>query len=741
MLRIQYNNEFLLLQPGSAIEMERYSPLFLADDALAEYSLPVTILYCEDNARLLGDVFFDYGIKTKLKVDVKVYDNVTFRFRCTMVIDKSISNRSQPGKGNVQGYLLTGASDFFTLIKDKKMSDLKLGDIRSFPFTSWDPFDSSGGFWQHVHDTWTGDFDYVFVPIRNQKWQDDDNFHGWMNLMGRGKMASDSMPYEEPGQFFPYIWPIPQLKFHKVLKLVITEFGWKLDASALDNTHWEKILVFNVYPIKTTEQTGIVDDIPTFGEVNPVKVDLRKYISPEVTITDFILSHCKRYGWAPIFDSGNKTVTLLPLKDAADGPLKDFTAYAGSVTRTDFSAEPRKFSFITNLPENDGSVSSPDFTNYTIQNPVFRRSQLPAPSTEYDNSLIFAFYENAWYKCVFDETVNNRIWEKFCDNIYSDEVKNNTDSIETNASTMGIVRSTFRTSMSDEVFDGLFAQCEQPRNKEWGIRNLLYHGMVTEIKQDGTPGTVQYPYASPTVVLPDGSIAEGWSTVYRHKHQTKDYGIIEYWFNAWLRLLRVNTPILRNLYLPLHELEDLKWNTKINILNQPFFLLKYLDPIPYQGYIQATLLPITLNDNQLSSATTSTNIAYLKFEWQDEVDAPDIYIFGILSFTSVKKAKPIIKSFADAAGTVPLFVSGLKVIIGFYMNIAGTDVFLCDYSTFTSGVDYNISQDELSNETNPTTPYPATSDGLYDKSYKDADGNNPVEFKWVIKPSTGYLVI
>ncbi|MCK9402911.1 MAG: hypothetical protein M0Q26_05900 [Chitinophagaceae bacterium] len=743
MLRLQYNNQFLTLLPGSAIEMERNSPLFLADNVLAEYTLPVTIVYDEANARLLGDVFFEYGIKNKFKIPVNIFDNETYRFKSTLVVDKNLTNRHQPGKGNVQGYLLTGISDFFNPIKDKKLSDLELGGTRSFPFTTWDPWDASNGFWQHVHATWTGAFDYVFSPIRNESWIEDDGFTGWMNMLGRGLL--DSGITETAGQLIPYSWPVPQPRLKNMLQLIFEELGWQIDTTGLNDVFWEKLLVLNVNPVKTTYQTGEVDGIPLIGVLNVIKIQLRKCVSPEVTISEFILSHCKRYGWAPIFDSDTRTCYLIALKEVGNGKVKDFTPYAGPISTTDFSADTKKFSFKNSFTGNDGAVSTPDFTNYTIAQPVFKKANLPTPSAEYDNSVIYSFYENAWFKCVFDAIVNNRVWEKFADNIYDEDVKNNTDTVETNCTTLPTVVTYYRRSATGVEYYGLFARCMQPRNKEWGIRNLIYHGMVSEVKADGTVGDNIYPYAGSTVVQPNGTVANGWSNVFKHKNGQTDYGLIAYWFTNWLNINRVNTPVEKKLYLPLHELENLEWDDVINILNQPFLIQKYIDPIPYRGFIQATLLPLLLNDTELVATTPDAygNTIYLRFGWEDEQDAADIYLYGMLLWTFVRRAKPIIRCYADAAGTVPATAYGLKVFLTLEYSDSETGVYTAfsDYSTIISGSVYNISQDELHNETNPSAPWAATSNGLYEKSYKDADGINSLFFRWVIKASADYKAI
>jgi hypothetical protein len=750
MLRIRHKDTFLKLAPGSTVEMERSSPLFLIDNVTAEFSMPVTILYEDSNVALLGDNFFEYGIKSKLKIDVDVYDNETFRYRCVMIIDKTITNKFQPGKGNVQGFLLTGYSDFFNSVKEKKVVDYELGGGDTFAFTTWDPFDSSDGFWQKIHETWTNpDFDYVFVPIRNEAWINDETFSGWMNQLGVGEIDGGAISPSD--QIIPFTWPVPQPKLKNTLHKLFAEIGWTLNTDGLNDSHWEKIILLNINPIKTTYQSGTDGlGIPIISPVANIKIELRKMFSPEVTVKAFILEHCKRYGWAPIFDSDSKTCYLIALKEVSLGATtKDFTAYAGPIVDIDYSADNRKYSFKNTFTGNDESISSPDFTNFTFKPPVFRKSALPTPSAEYDNSLIFSFYENAWWKISVNTELNEREWTLHAYNIYDEEIKNSTDDFNTEVTVIPAILTKYssRTTYvlaSPVLVDyyGLFPYCKQPRNKQWGMRNLFYFGMVSDIKEDGSGGTYDYPYAGETIVLPDGTISDGWSNVWVHQNGTTNYGIINYWFKNWIKILKVNTPIERRLYLPHHELENLKWDDIINIINQPFLIQKYIDPIPYKGYILATLHPLILNEIDLVSSSPTDDIVYVKFIWEDDAAAPDVDIYGTIYWTNVRRAKPIIRCFAEAAGITPKTPVGLRIAL---TELASSDDITFNdfdqYSVILNAAVTNLAENELVSETNATNNRPSQPDLKYQRVGYSTLGSMYLYQKYRVNAGTGYIVI
>ncbi|WP_438946758.1 hypothetical protein, partial [Sediminibacterium sp.] len=428
---------------------------------------------------------------------------------------------------------------------------------------------------------------------------------------------------------------------------------------------------------------------------------------------------------------------------------KDFTQYAGPIVDIDYSGENRKYSFRNNFTGNDESISSPDFTNFTFKPPVFRKSSLPTPSAEYDNSLIFSFYENAWWKITVNTDLNEREWTLHAYNIYDEEVKNSSDEVSTDVTVLPAVISKYSTRLSYVLVDptpvdyyGLFPYCKQPRNKEWGLRNLFYLGMVADTKEDGSGGTGTYPYAGDTIVLPSGSLVSGWSNVWVHTNAGNEYGIINYWYKNWIKILKINTPVERRLYLPYHELENLKWTDIININNQPFLIQQFIDPIPYRGYILATMQPIVLNELDLVPSTPEEDITYVKFIWEEDADAPDVEIYGTVYWTNVRRAKPIIRCFADASGTTPKTPVGLKILLT--EQFSSDDIAFTDFDQYgitLSAAVTNLAANELVSETNASNNRAAQADLKYQRRGYSTIGAAYMYIKYRVDPGAGYIVI
>jgi hypothetical protein len=660
MLQVAYKGKFLHLASGSQIELEKSSPLFLIDTLLLEYTMPVTLKYDEHNAAILGDVFFEYGIKQKQKIDVQIFDDATLITSAKMVIDKSLSNAQNKIRGNVQGYFLTGASDFFQSIKNKKLNTLFFGGSQSFAFTSWDAFDSSNGFWQHVHATWSGTSNYVMIPHRNETWIDSELYDGWVNQLGYGYLNGAAQ--FAPGQVEPASWVVLWPKFQFVLEQLFIENGWRVDTAGIGNDDWKKLFLFNSNPIKTTR----ADDAGNITPLTNISISISDMISPEIYCADLLLWACKRFGWAPVFEPDTKTCRIIALKESGQGTIKDFTSYSTATAESDFSGDPKVFAFKNELPKNDSYVSTPDNTNFTRQPAVLSAAQLPAPTINYDTSLIFCFLENADYKIAVDDTTATRIWVKHSDNIYNEEPDNYTDEINTSMSTMPTQRSLYRETIAGLKFYGYFPICKQPRNKEWGLRALFYHGQVVEQKLDFSAGTMSYPYAAAVAQLPGGSSGVEWSNVYKHSNGTTEDGIIKYWWSEWLRFIQVAQSVEQDFNLPLHELAQLKWDDIINIRNQPYLIKKYIMPIPYYGMIKATLQPLLLNDVDAIVTEPGAVVIYLSIGWENITYPSNPY------WDDYQMADLVVRAYEDAAGTVPYNANGMVISVYAVATYQGT---------------------------------------------------------------------
>lgn len=613
-LQLKYKSEFLDLAANQNAEMEKTSPLFLVDNYIQEYSTPIAIVYSDKNARLLGNLFFELTVKTKQKFQVEIYSNGTYRGNGTLVVESAGMNRSFAGKSSLSGYVLTGLSNFFTQIKDKKLTDLVLGGVREFVHTTDDPLDGSNGYWQIFQDSYNFTQDFVVPPCKNNSFTEDDITFaftdGWMNKFDGEKI--------KPQQ---NVVPWPKLEY--VLKQIFLEHGWTLDTSDLDGTSWDRMILYSNYIV---ECCGFAVNTST-GEVGctprpTITMELNKAMPPDKLCSTFIFELCKRYFWFPLGNNSTRTCRLLALKNVGSGTVKDWTKYSAAASSSDFTQEQKVFAFKTTIEGDDNySSSAPDVDQWQ-QGYTNSFRLLPEPD-QFSNFLFYSYLENKWYKTEYNSTAGTNSWVDYGDNIYDEDNDQATDTIETIVSTLPIVEAMFENG-----FRGFVPIVDQPKKTSWGIRTVLYHGMVKQINNLGQGIDFTYPYASSTHLPPTSKPALPWSNVWKHSNGLQDFGIIEYWGKRWINMIASTEVITRNLYLPLHELINYKWNDVILLHNIPYLIKSYIEPLNYKGFIQATLQKVRMIAYAVPTPPVSGGGAAM-FNGQDTISGTDTEWQGI----------------------------------------------------------------------------------------------------------------
>ncbi len=583
MLQLKYNNEFLDLAPDHNSEMEKNSPLFLGlDTLLAEYSTPIALKYSDKNARLLGYLFFDITVKTKKTFEVEIYSNRTFITRSSLIIESAGMNFRFASKSSIAGYLLTGISNFFIYIKNKKLTDLSLGGNRSFTYTTSDPDDASDGYWQHIQGTWAFANDYVFVPARNQAFIEDDiQFAftaGWMNKLTAGNTIDTRQPV------------VPWVKLSYVLNQIFLENGWTLDTTGLSDTEWENLLLYSNYLVPTNDYHYNISGDAVATNKTSISINLAYAMPQDTSCSKFILELCKKYFWFPITDTANETVKLFALKEAATQAAKDWTKWADPIAESDFSAATKIFSYKNIFEGEDQYPASEDLSAWDNVGYATAFEDLPdliSGGGSYNDWLMFVFLENKYYSIETNGTT--KTWTPKTDNIYDADTDNATDTFETKVTTLPITRVQFENGKM-----GVVPIVNQPKKTKWGIRTILYHGLTAQTETSGDLVAFFYPYAScintPLQINPQLT----WSNVLKHSNVLNEFGIIEYWAKRWLQMINSCEIVKRNFYLPLHELKKFQWHDVILVHNIPYFIKSYIEPLNKQGFIQATLQRISL---------------------------------------------------------------------------------------------------------------------------------------------------
>jgi hypothetical protein len=342
---------------------------------------------------------------------VKLYDNNNFSYSGELVVEGAGLNVNDITQSSINGYFLTGVSSFFQQVKNKKLMQLELGGDREFIWTNNDPDSPHFGFWQHIHQTLTGTYDYSFAPIRNPMWSgtDEDGTPEWMNKpdnVGKLDYAGN------------YNTLAPQVSLKYLLTKIFEEHGWSFDFSEMDQ-QWAMLYMPSFYAV--TWQKIIQTAIDPFFDFSPlanIKFHLKNHVPPEMYISNFLIDLRNRYNWGFDFDSAAQVGKMFPLKNLANGTKKDWSKYMAAEFSSEFSEDEKIYAFKNEIDSNDQMASTPDFTKVTYGLPVELFTDLPAPVEDNLNLVVYVAVENRYYQVRYVEDDLSYMWVVFADNIF-----------------------------------------------------------------------------------------------------------------------------------------------------------------------------------------------------------------------------------------------------------------------------------------------------------------------------------
>jgi hypothetical protein len=649
MIGIKVNGRFLDIKPGLTAETERISPFFALSESIGEYTTPLTFKYTENNAIALGLVYQYYSKRQKLRVEAELYDGNVFECKCLLVIETGKMNLNRIGDSEMNGYALFGVSQFYQLYKGKFLHDLKLGGVRTFNYTTQNVSDGSNGYWQHFHQTWTNEnIPYVFQPTRNDRYYGEDNDVDWMNKMGDGGTL-----------LFDFRFPlVPFVRLKYLLECIFAEVGFTVDFTGLNDEVWKKIILYNLTRIDwTTVAFNVAQNDVVRSPKATIQIDLSKHVPQDVSISGFLIALFGRFGWAPVFDIIKKKCRFVAGKQLGRGTRKDWTQYAEPVIDSDFNEDPKIFGFKNEIDSNDSFPEKGDFTNAKFRSQVDAFQNLTAPTPEMDGRIVYAYLENRYYQVKEDEATSTFKWVPFSENIFDYEPANANEIISTSISTIPTYYTLYRHSViANKDYYGFFPVVQQEHNTKAGLRFLLYHGMVAEREIDYiTLGGSNYPHASNNR-LSLGPTPTAWSNTYSHIQIVNgvpvDYGIIPYWWKWFLNILQSGEENKVRIRLPLHELISFAWDDEILIQNISYLVKSFVKPMPYRGFVEATLKRLDKKVVVMPAGSGTGNLPVANVIYAKLI-VHNIVIKFNQGAAKIRHCDVKIYLYSDAAGTIP----------------------------------------------------------------------------------------
>lgn len=570
--------------PGSSIEIERNNPFFsLGDEWAGETSTPLAFGWSKINEKELGHQSTVYTKRSKRIIDIDLYDGSNYRQRGKLITEGNTINQNQIHKSEIRGYFVFGLSNFFQIIKDKKLRALKLGGKRSFNWTSSDPTDASNGFWQYIHSTWDGTKDFLVAPIENETTGEPDAEGNQPYRMNNVEAPDYKISYTYTS-FFNNLYP--QLKLKYVLEQIFAEHGYTVQYDVGD-TQWESLFLISLIPfnwLQTVENPAWPYATNTPKSV--IDVYLNEHL-PDKTISDFLINIGNRYGWRFLINDTTKVCKVKAVRTIRAGKKRDWTKYAPATFESDSTVGDKVFGFKNEIDSGDSFPIRGDLKNKTILPPVYSFLDLPAATGLNYNKIIYSHVENVYWICMANDTTENYYWKVYADNIFDYEPDGETDAISTTVSTLPTLRRNYTVDGGTQKW-GMFPVMKQP-GKDFGYRVLFYHGVVPDEIEDGTLSSGSYPHLSSLWRVPGDAPDKTWSNVYVHDYNDIKRGIINYWFKDWLEIISTGEDVKETLALPYNELKGFEWDDIILIRNIPYLVKSITEPMPYRDKVEATL--------------------------------------------------------------------------------------------------------------------------------------------------------
>lgn len=309
---------FLDLPPDAVLDIESYTDAFQQEENASEFTLPLEILWTDNNRRRLG-----------FRERIENFNKTGNYFTCTVynhnfpelvnakltILGKAGNFQYRQGRFSIT---IAGTRGIFASnIKNKNLQDFALGgEIGSNLYGNWRDF-------AYAHQT-TNYASYPqlrFVPVAMELFFDQQrsDFNGefiardtvnnvvqltgggW--VFGRPSATDIHAAVSEADLSYVDYRTVPFFTVKHILKSIFIEAGFTVTGEFLTNTDFDNLVIFNNYSLEIYKRN--------FLEVTDVfrSIDPRNHV-PKMPVKDFIDAICKGLGIFPVFTDATNVVLV-----------------------------------------------------------------------------------------------------------------------------------------------------------------------------------------------------------------------------------------------------------------------------------------------------------------------------------------------------------------------------------------------------------------------------------------------
>lgn len=584
MLGLAINNEYLDLNPGTILEIERQNP-FLAfnEDITGEYSLPFEIKNTPRNIRLTKYAALLQQRVNTTGIDAIAYDGGLQDSIGKIKLEGTNHNLNRTQDGSISCYYLTGSSSFYQDVKEVKLRSIDVGGDRSF---AWDDYNRSGnGFWGHIHkviDAPAGTYDYAFYPVVNKSWQGEQASTEVMNWM---EYASGTVNFKQTttdSKGPNVIVPFPYLSY--VLKQAAAHVGYRVEGAILSDPDFKKITLLSFCAISwaSVSPRDIARDI-VLGigpvAVNPITFNLKDFL-PDITIAGFFKALSNRFGWWLDFDRANKVIRIRSLSDVIAKKITDYTKKASPVIPKKIDAQKRVYALKQDW-SGAPSDGEPNLAAVKYQGTINYVTNLQAASKDLYAYCYLVLAENNYYICRQNEDSGNWEWVLYAYNIWDYKPNDATEEITTSATTVGLEKYDSYLDFIPRMDVAGIWQGQMDSEATWGIHLLFYQGQ--KMNKSGQP----VPLATSGIYDSTGQQVAAWSLCFQCKKMDgTEVGLYDRNWKAIMAVIAGSETLTVILYLSRIEYLKLNFGDVISIANTRMMVKKMKSTVPYSGKVE-----------------------------------------------------------------------------------------------------------------------------------------------------------
>jgi hypothetical protein len=556
-LGLKKDTDYLDLFPGTQIQRERNSPLFISKDSVGrdgipgEVSFPFKLPLSDHNLRLLGYPHLLPSVKTKNHQVILENQGLQLS-NGKLQIDTVAGNLNSNNTGFIDAHFLSNASEFYKRIEKKKLRDLSLGGDRLFNWSGYSR--TSPGFWKYVHDTWNyedcDDGDFVFYCIANEGYL--GNTRGYQNEIRWNESQND---YEfNPHYVVTALTPAIYLKY--VLVKIFQEHEYEVSGDILNDYDFKKLTIPSFRGIYWS---NIVFNDPADPDEDPVLVPtpipqitvrLSDHMPPEITIPEFLVELQKFLPIGFLIDDRNRQCQIFWLNAFDSSGLKDRSSQFNPSHSLHFGNGDgvQKIWGI----KRESSDSAPEVSAKV--DPV-NNAYDPPGATDYIECKMtpLPMYK---FRILKYEEYNN-----------PSDIRRPPVALLPCANIEGV----WHSKEGETINHGLYVMFYR------GRKNTLNDGGIIPL------GTHNVKTFGSVLNLDFNSTDGFWSLAF----ENGNYGLIKFWIK-WLSVIGNGETLTGTMIMPLYEYLQLQWTDLLLINNTAYILQSIREQLPYPGHFQFT---------------------------------------------------------------------------------------------------------------------------------------------------------